>query len=148
MLLFLTQVDNPGEASFLEGLYHAHYRLLYGQALRVLRHEQDAEDAVQNAMLRLSKKVPLLMELQSNKLLSYLVITVRNTAINQYNQREGRLSHMTELSLEAVEDSSLADPEAQVVDQAAVSQIKQAIRLLPPREKDALGSSTVMRTKR
>ncbi len=138
MLLFLTLIDNPEEASFLEGLYHAHYRLLYGQALRVLRHPQDAEDAVQSAMMRLAKKVPLLMGLQSNKLLSYLVITVRNTAINQYRQREKTQAHMVDQPLETVEDSTFMGPEAQVVDQAAIAHIKQAIRQLPPREKDAL----------
>ena len=56
-MLFLLLLDNQSdEAEFLSELYHANYRLIYGTALKVLRHPQDAEDADQNVMMKLIQK--------------------------------------------------------------------------------------------
>ena len=137
-MLFLLLTDSPDEASFLEELYHANYRLLYGQALLVLRSPEDAEDAVQTAMLRLCKKIPLLMELEGNKLTSYLVITVKHTAINLYHKRRGQMERQADTPLELVTESEQQGPEAQALAMDGVQRVKAAIQQLPPRERDAL----------
>ena len=44
-MLFLLLMENlPDDADFLAEVYHRHQRLLYGQALKVLRNPQDAEE--------------------------------------------------------------------------------------------------------
>jgi len=44
-MLFLPLMENlPDDADFLAEAYHRHQRLLYGQALKVLRNPQDAEE--------------------------------------------------------------------------------------------------------
>lgn len=138
MLFLLLLDDRPDDADFLEELYHTHYRLLYGQALKVLRHPQDAEDVVQAVMLKLTQKVHMLRALERNKLASYLVIAVRNTAINLYRQNQTRAGRQTELVPEVIPENASTNPEAKAMDRDAVDQIKAAIRLLPQRERDAM----------
>jgi RNA polymerase sigma-70 factor (ECF subfamily) len=138
MLFLLLLEDQPDDAAFLEEVYHAYYRLLYGQALKVLRHPQDAEDAVQTAMMKLTRKISLLRGLERNKLASYLVITVRNTAINLYRQNKTRAERQMALAPEAVTAWQEAGPEAQAMGRDAVERVKAAIRQLPQRERDAM----------
>ena len=138
MLFLLALADRPEDADFLEEIYHSHYRLLYSQALRVLRHREDAEDVVQAVMLKLTKKIDILRGLERNKLASYLVITVRNTAINLYKQRQTRTAHEAAVPLHIIPGDEAASPEAQALSRDAVEQVKAAIRSLPPRERDAM----------
>ena len=137
-MLFLLLVDSPQDADFLSDLYQTYYRLLYGQALCVLRNAQDAEDAVSTAMIRLTSKIDVLRSLPCNKLEAYLVITVKNTAINAYRQRKRRVAR----SAGTVEDLQVCDPgtspEHQVFSSLGVERVKNAIRALPQREQQAL----------
>jgi RNA polymerase sigma factor (sigma-70 family) len=137
-VLFLLLVDSPQDADFLSDLYQAYYRLLYGQALSVLRNAQDAEDAVSTAMIQLTRKIDVLRSLPRNKLEAYLVITVKNTAINAYRQRKRRVAR----SAGTVEDLQVSDPgtspEHQVFSSLGVERVKNAIRALPQREQQAL----------
>lgn len=138
MLFFLSLVEDEDDAAFMTALYQAHYRLMYAQALRVLRNPEDAQDAVSQAVIRLIKKIHLLRGLSCNKQEAYLVITVRNTAINFYHRRRARAERMDGRPLEGVAERQELGPEARAVDAAGVERVKEAIRMLPPREKDAL----------
>lgn len=137
MLFLLALGDCPDDAAFLENIYHTHYRLLYGQALRVLRNSADAEDTVQNVMLKLADKLDTLRALERNKLPAYLVITVRNTAINLYRQNKARAERRAALNEETAADASAA-PEAAALDRDAVDELKALIARLPDRERDAM----------
>lgn len=138
MLFLLVLQDRPDDAAFLSDLYDTHYRLLYGQALKVLRHRQDAEDVVQAAMLKLTSKISLLRGLERNKVPSYLVITVRNTAINLYRQKASRQEHQADVPLEWVPDSPQDSPESRLLAMDGVARIRAALQRLPQREKDAM----------
>lgn len=138
MLFFLSLIEDEEDAAFMEGLYQAHYRLMYYQALRVLRNPQDAEDAVSSAVIRLIKKTGVLRTLPSNKQEAYLVITVKHTAINLYNQRKARMERTGGQPLETLEEDRRLGPEARVADLEGVERVKEAIRGLPPREREAL----------
>lgn len=138
MLFMMLLEDRPDDAAYLTEVYHQHYRLLYGQALSILRHEQDAEDVVQAAMLKLTQKVHILRGLDDNKLASYLVITIRNTAINHYHQNSARAKRQAEFQPALVVEDAQLGPEAQLMDQSGVERVKAAIRRLPQRERDAM----------
>lgn len=139
MVLFLLLLDNQSdEAEFLSELYHANYRLTYGTALKVLRHPQDAEDAVQTVMLKLIQKTHLLRTLNGNKLASYLVISTRNTAISLYRQNKARNQRQEELVIEVVPADVRTGPEEQVLSQEKMECLLAAIDRLPPRERDSL----------
>ncbi len=128
-------IENDEDRLFLEGLYMEYHSLLYGQALRILKKPEAAQDAVSDAILALTKKISLLRTLPCNKLRAYLVITVKHQAINQYH-RAKRETTGGEIVLE-----DLAAPgrtEDALLEQAGVERIKNAILALPPREKDVM----------
>ena len=85
-LVFLLAADEDDRA-FMESAYTQYHRLMYAQAYRILNHSQAAEDAVSESLLALMKKIDLLRSLPCNKLRSYLVITVKHTAITQEARR-------------------------------------------------------------
>jgi RNA polymerase sigma-70 factor (ECF subfamily) len=138
MLFMMLLADRPDDADYLQDIYHTYYRLLYAQALKVLRHPQDAEDAVQAVMLKLTQKIHILRGLECNKLASYLVIAVRNTAINLYRQNKSRAMRQAELIQDIISADMKENPEAQALDRDAVERVKDAIRCLPRRERDAM----------
>lgn len=137
-MLFLLLLDSPDDTQFMEDLYQAHYRLMYATALGVLRSAPEAEDAVSTGILSLMKKIDILRGLPCNKLEAYLVITIKNTAINYYQKRKRASEHLSgpveELKL--VDDT--AQPEVMAVEQEGLARVKQAIRALPAQEQTAM----------
>lgn len=123
----------------MERLYLTHQSSMYRTAMGILRHPQDAEDTVQTACLALCKKISLLMGMDCCTLRSYVVISVRNTAINLVRSREkkpellwGEEEYLDSLlpAQEAEDDRLLA-----VADQDALN---QAVLKLPQRERSLL----------
>lgn len=131
----LMTIGNESDRLFMEDLYLEYHQLMYGMALRVTRNGDLAQDAVSDSLVALMKKIPLLRTLECNKLRSYLVITVRHTAITLLNRGKRE---------RAADDATFADlsdgfrVDDHVLAAAGVEGIKQAIRQLPQREKDIM----------
>ena len=134
MLIFLL-IQDDSDRQFMEGLYTQYHRLMYAQALRVLRSREAAEDAVSESLIQLIKKIGLLRSLECNKLKAYVVITVKHTAITLLHRRN-REQPADEMVFQHVAADERAD-EA-VLEAAGVERIKNAILALPPREKDMM----------
>ena len=113
----------------MERTYQDYHRLMYAQALRVLKSAPSAEDAVSEALLALMKKISLLRTLDGNKLRSYCVITVKHTAISML--RRNRRETPEDFQAEAPAPDRT---EGRVLEQAGVERVKDAIRCLPPQE--------------
>lgn len=102
MLLFLSMLESDGERRIFSELYNQ-----YGNAmLRVARRyfpedPQDAEDAVQNAWLKVIKNILKIQEIPCKKRGAYLVIIVRNEAITILRKRRRELSFEDALAGEA-----------------------------------------------
>ncbi|NLX83694.1 MAG: sigma-70 family RNA polymerase sigma factor [Clostridiales bacterium] len=137
-MLFLLLLDSPDDAQFMEDVYKAHYRLMYATALRVLRNPPDAEDAVSAGILSLMKKIDTLRGLPCNKLEAYLVITIKNTAINLYQKRKRTVQRQAGPIEDLKLIDSTAQPEQQAVEGEGLARVKQAIRALPAQEQTAM----------
>ena len=127
--------DSEDGRLFLEGVYEEYHRLMYAQALRVLRDGGMAQDAVSDSLMALMKKIPLLRTLECNKLRAYLVITVKHTAITLLNRRkrdraDGSVAFETLAGPDRVED--------RLLERAGVERVKDLIRALPEREKTVM----------
>lgn len=102
MLLFLSMLESDGERRIFSELYNQ-----YGNAmLRVARRyfpedPQDAEDAVQNAWLKVIKNILKIQEIPCKKRGAYLVIIVRNEAIAILRKRRRELPFEDALAGEA-----------------------------------------------
>ena len=133
--LVLLLIENEDDRVFLERVYTEYHRLMYAQALRVLKQPQAAEDAVSDSLLALTKKISLLRTLERNKLRAYVVITVKHTAVSLLN-RGKRETLPGDVTFDQLSGNDRVDDH--LLAQAGVERIKDAIRTLAPRQRDIL----------
>ena len=105
------------------------------EALRILRNQADAEDAVGDAMERIVKNEEKFSDLSCNEMRSLAVIYVRNTAINLYNANNRRPLPVEELPEQA--DFSLT-PEESVTAKDSADRLLALIGQMPPSYRDPL----------
>lgn len=130
--VFLLLIENDEDRLFIEGVYLEYYRLMYAQALQITRNGEEAQDVVSDTMMALMKKISLLRALPCNKLRAYVVTTVKHTAINLFHQKK-RQRMESDVTIEELAGSDSVD--GALLEQAGVERIKNAIALLPEREK-------------
>jgi RNA polymerase sigma-70 factor, ECF subfamily len=125
--------------SFFEREVMQHLDALYRTGLRMTRNPQDAEDLVQEAMLRAYRFLDRFEP--GTNLRAWLFKILTNTYINRYRKassepRVESLDDSEELSLYRYLDNEAASRggsvEAQVLDRFAEEDIKTAIEALPP----------------
>lgn len=134
-MLIILLIQDDDDRQFMEGLYTQYHRLMYAQALQVLRSREAAEDAVSESLIQLIKKIGLLRSLECNKLKAYVVITVKHTAITLLHRRE-REQPADDMSFQFLPADERT--EDRMLEAAGVERIKNAILALPPREKDMM----------
>jgi RNA polymerase sigma-70 factor, ECF subfamily len=136
--------ETPGDAAnerdeFFERDVMQHLDALYRTALRMTRNPQDAEDLVQETMLRAFRFLDRFQ--RGTNLRAWLFKILTNTYINRYRKassepRVDSLDDSEEFALYHHLDTDAASRggsvEAQVLDRFAESDIKAAIEALPP----------------
>ncbi len=76
---------------------------MWREACRILHDPQEAEDAVMDAVERITRHFGKLQHLEDGELIALAVIYVRHTAIDLYNKRKKAPVPMEELTLTEVE---------------------------------------------
>ncbi len=97
----LSAVESQEEKTLIEKLYYEYESQMYSTAFAILQHKHDAEDAVQNAFLKIIEYLPKLnldLNLQTQSLLT---IITRNIALNEIKKRKQRLKY--EIDIEKLE---------------------------------------------
>ena len=90
---YLQMVETPEEKSAVEFLYTEYRRLMYKTAFSVLHNQQDSEDAVHEAFIRVINNISKISNVRCHETKLFLVIIVRNAAINIYNANK-KSSHV------------------------------------------------------
>jgi RNA polymerase sigma-70 factor (ECF subfamily) len=106
MLISLPPIDDLNDRQFMSELYERYRRIMYSKAMEHLADPQDADDLIQDCLEKLIKNVSTLRSLDDCALISYIVATVRNTAINlsKHLKVESRHVYLTDF-----EDEDPAD---------------------------------------
>jgi RNA polymerase sigma-70 factor (ECF subfamily) len=86
--IYLSMLDGDDEKSKFESLYLTYRKLMFHVANGILNDEGLAEDAVHQAFLKILENFDKVGEISCHKTRSYVVIIVRNAAINMYNRRK------------------------------------------------------------
>ncbi|MBD5098034.1 MAG: sigma-70 family RNA polymerase sigma factor [Clostridiales bacterium] len=90
VMIYLSTIESPEEKIKFEELYDKYRGFMLKAASRILRGDQDAEDAVHNAFMSLAKNMKLVPELDSLKLRGFLYIVTENKAIDILRERKRR----------------------------------------------------------
>lgn len=84
--IILSTMADPNDREFIHNLYVNNEKLLFSIALKIVPSLHDAEEVVQESLLKLIGKVATLQTLECCTLTAYVVLTVRNTAFNYMNK--------------------------------------------------------------
>ena len=98
-LFYLSVINDDNDRRTLEYYYRTYQRQMFYAAYSVVRNESDAEDAVQNAFIGISKHVDVLLSADEDKGRSYCIKAARNAALNivrtnDYNQSVASIDEM------------------------------------------------------
>ena len=138
--LIILTIKNDGDRAFMEKLYLDHYRLMRAAARKVLMTGEAVDDVVNDALVRLIDKIPLLKGLDCYTLRAYIVSTVRNTAINWIVKRDRQAKHSFLMEDEALSclPSEEDAPDAPIMKREDAESVKRAILRLSERDRLAL----------
>ena len=106
MLIYLMMIESPEDQSKFEKVYLTYKGLMYHVAYKILNNEQDAEDAVHSAFVKIAENIGKIGDAVCPKTHSYVVTIVENKAIDLYrgNQRRSNITYLDEISGITVED--------------------------------------------
>ncbi len=99
------------QVRFIETCYRLYEQKMYYVAYRILNDEMQAEDAVQEAFIRLMKAKTDFDDAESTECKKYIITVIKNAAIDAYkrNQRSNEILYFTD-SNEEMENSDTCDP--------------------------------------
>lgn len=92
--IIISAIENDIEREFIANIYDKYYAHMKMQAYNIVRNNEEAEELVQDAFVKLIDKVDTVMKVAPEKLPSYIMATVRNIAINRWkkNKRDSEKS--------------------------------------------------------
>lgn len=127
LLYCLSTISDDAEKSKFERLYYAYRHTMLYVANNVLRDQSLAEDAVQEAFLRIIGQLDKINEADCHKTKGFLVIIVKNISINMYNKRkkQGEVFLFDDMQVTTPYATSLAE------DEDGVRRIAAMIQTLP-----------------
>ena len=88
MLLYLQMLETPEEKSLFEQICLEYRGLMYHVAYEILHNDQDAEDAVHQAFVKIVENIKKIDDPVCPKTHGYVVTIVEHQAIDQYRKRQ------------------------------------------------------------
>jgi RNA polymerase sigma-70 factor (ECF subfamily) len=129
--IYLAMLVGEDEKNKFESLYLTYRKLMFHVANGILNDEGLAEDAVHQAFLKILKNFDKVGEISCHKTRSYVVIIVRNAAINMYNSRKRH-------SAVSIEEAAFCAAEVNMERTDDLDSLAKAVLNLPVIYKDAL----------
>lgn len=90
--VFIMAIEDDSDRQFAAELYHSYHSIMHQKALSILKKEDLAEDAVQDAMLKIICHLDKIREIPKREIPFYLIAITQTTCIDRYRkiQRESK----------------------------------------------------------
>ncbi len=137
MLFIFATIENKENRSRLEALYNQYASQMYKVAIRILKDEYLAQDAVQKAFVNISNNIRKIGQTDRNKIRALLVIIVRNASIDIYRIRKKQSGVSFDEMQENFFDSGPSVEEL-VVNDETLATVAEKIKELHPSYADIL----------
>lgn len=139
--MILMSIDDDKQRSDVEQIWNLYGKIMLAKAFGILGNMQDAEDAVQEAFLRISKNAENFSEPKSPDTIALVSIYTRNVAINMYrrnkkrNELFGNDGDLDNVISAAAESEDIAQL---IVNDETVEIVRRAINMLDEPYKDVI----------
>ena len=136
LAIFLQLIDDPEDKRKFEDIYSRYERLMFVVARDILKDPYKAEDAVNDAFINIIKNFEKIGAADSPRTKRFVVIIVRNICFNVLKKDK---RHPEVLSDDVSEkDQHAAPAEDSFFDSYSIEKLKETIRMLPAKQRDAL----------
>ena len=88
MIVYLSVLDSQEKKSKFEQIYLTYRKQMYYAAFQILQHDEDSEDAVHHAFIKIAENIDKISEVECPKTRSLCVTIVENKAIDIYRKRQ------------------------------------------------------------
>ena len=75
-------MEDEDDRQFMTRLFLSYQRLMFSECYKVTKNPQDAEDQLQETVIKLVEKVDLLKSFETKRLINYVATACRNNSIN------------------------------------------------------------------
>ena len=82
MIVYLSVLDSQEKKSKFEQIYLAYRKQMYYAAFQILQHDEDSEDAVHHAFIKIAENIEKFSDIECPKTRSLCVTIVENKAID------------------------------------------------------------------
>ena len=149
LAFYLTLVDTPEDKDFVEHMYTEYRQFMFLVAKDILKNDEEAEDAVHEAFLRIIEVIDKLRGYDKDHLQASLLVTVRNIALNVVRDEKrieyvGIFNDETEAKFLGAEGPNV---EMAVLNKIEFNEVLGYVRKLTVEEQDLLYMHYVHRTR-
>ena len=92
-MFMLSTLGEPEDRIRFEEIYTGYYKQMLFVANRILDNTADAEDAVQDALLRIARNITSLREREEWAIRGYVLTIAKNSALNVLRKRDTSIPH-------------------------------------------------------
>jgi len=89
LTVLLSAISDPDDRIFMASLYTNYHRLMYSEICKIIGETPAAEDILQDSLIKLVDKIPLLKTLDKPRKINYIITTVRNMSKNHLRKQSG-----------------------------------------------------------
>lgn len=140
LYLLCMAIEDDSDRQFAAELYHSYHSIMHQKALSILKKEDLAEDAVQDAMLKIICHLDKIREIPKREIPFYLIAITQTTCIDRYRkiQREKQACVMGYEDDGAKDFSDPKTPEKVFIHTDQIKLLNCCLKELPQREIDLL----------
>ena len=131
-------IESDDDRIFMTEVYKTHHVLMFKTAWAFTRVQSEVEDIVSDSCVSLIEKIYKLRTMNDNELRKYIVITVRNTAINHWNKKQrenARFLKIDEAVMQMPDESSM---EGKIAFDDELDFVRREIHNLTDKEQEIL----------
>lgn len=142
ILAVLQTIENDQQRDAVEQLFRLYHKSMMVKAYEILHNWHDAEDAVQETFIKVSRNIDDFLPVDTSSAKSLIGVYTRNVAINIYNRkkRQNKLFYLkqdiSEMNLESHDpDDNVLEL---VINQETIAALHQAIDCLDDMHRDVI----------
>ncbi|WP_455527133.1 RNA polymerase sigma factor [Huintestinicola sp.] len=143
MLPFLEVIDDIDTRNYFNLLYKEYHQIMFVCAMKILKNQHDAEDALQQVLLRLWKYMDNVQKVSPTKMRSYLLITTKNHCLTLL--KKGNSNTIVSIDeFPELEPMIENDPEIITIKNYDNRVLLDALNMLHPRYRQIILDKTVL----